>query len=64
MNGPAPLEGAGPFAHAAGFANPLGSAVRNSFALAVGTGHGEDYVPRLSDIIAELNGLERERPGG
>jgi 3-hydroxyisobutyrate dehydrogenase-like beta-hydroxyacid dehydrogenase len=52
------------FAHAAGFANPLGSAVRNSFALAVGTGHGEDYVPRLSDIIAELNGLGQERPGG
>jgi hypothetical protein len=34
--------------------------VRNSFALAVGTGHGDDYVPMLSDIVAELNGIKRE----
>ena len=44
------------FAQALGVANPVGAAVRNSFALAVGTGHAEDYVPMLSDIIAELNG--------
>jgi 3-hydroxyisobutyrate dehydrogenase-like beta-hydroxyacid dehydrogenase len=43
-------------ANAAGMANPIGSAVRNSFALAVGTGRAEDYVPMLSDIIAEANG--------
>lgn len=48
------------FANAAGVANPVGSAVRNSFALAVGTGHGQDYVPMLSDVIAEVNGIERE----
>jgi 3-hydroxyisobutyrate dehydrogenase-like beta-hydroxyacid dehydrogenase len=48
------------FANAAGLANPLGAAVRNSFALAVGTGHGEDYVPMLSDVIAELNGIGHE----
>lgn len=45
------------FANATGLANPLGAAVRNSFALAVGTGHGEDYVPMLSDVVAELNGV-------
>jgi 3-hydroxyisobutyrate dehydrogenase-like beta-hydroxyacid dehydrogenase len=50
------------FANAAGLANPLGAAVRNSFALAVGTGHGEDYVPMLSDVIAELNGIAYEVP--
>ena len=44
------------FAQALGVANPVGAAVRNSFALAVGTGHAEDYVPMMSDIVAELNG--------
>jgi 3-hydroxyisobutyrate dehydrogenase-like beta-hydroxyacid dehydrogenase len=51
------------FAQAAGLANPLGAAVRNSFALAVGTGHGDDFVPMLSDVVAGLNGLEEERTG-
>ncbi|WP_349262484.1 NAD(P)-dependent oxidoreductase [Geminicoccus sp.] len=46
------------FANAVGLANPVGAAVRNSFALAVGTGHGDDYVPMLSDIIAKTNGIE------
>jgi 3-hydroxyisobutyrate dehydrogenase-like beta-hydroxyacid dehydrogenase len=45
------------FASAASFANPMGAAVRNSFALAAGAGRGEDYVPQLSDIVAELNGV-------
>jgi 3-hydroxyisobutyrate dehydrogenase-like beta-hydroxyacid dehydrogenase len=45
------------FANATGTANPLGAAVRNSFALAVGAGRGDDYVPMLSDIIADLNGV-------
>jgi 3-hydroxyisobutyrate dehydrogenase-like beta-hydroxyacid dehydrogenase len=45
------------FASAASFANPMGAAVRNSFASAAGLGRGEDYVPQLSDIIAELNGV-------
>lgn len=44
------------FAQAMGVANPVGAAVRNSFAMAVATGHGEDYVPMLSDIVAGLNG--------
>lgn len=48
------------FANSVGLANPVGAAVRNSFALAVGTGRGDDYVPMLSDIVAELNGIRRD----
>lgn len=46
------------FANAANAANPLGAVVRNSFAQAVGAGRGEDYVPMLSDFIAEANGVK------
>lgn len=45
------------FANAAGAVNPLGAAVRNSFAVATATGHGDDFVPMLSDVIAGLNGV-------
>jgi len=45
-------------ADAHGLANPVGNAVKNSFALAVNTGHADDYVPMLSDIITGLNGVE------
>lgn len=45
------------FANASGAANPIGAAVRNAFAQAVGAGRGEDYVPMLSDFIAEANGI-------
>ena len=45
------------FAQAAGVANPVGAVVRNGFATAVATGHGEKFVPALSDIIAGLNGV-------
>ena len=45
------------FANASGAANPLGAAVRNSFALAAGAGHERDFVPMLSDVIAGLNGV-------
>lgn len=44
-------------ANAAGIANPVGNAVKNSFAGAVANGKGEDYVPMLSDWIAGLNGV-------
>lgn len=44
------------FANEAPLANPLGAAVRNSYAVAVGMGRGDDYIPMLSDIVAELNG--------
>ena len=43
-------------ADAAGLANPVGNAVKNSYALAVAAGKGEDYVPMLSDWVAGLNG--------
>lgn len=46
------------FAQATDVANPLQSAVRNSFATAIGQGRGDDYVPMLSDIIAGLNGVK------
>lgn len=50
------------YASAARIPNPLGAAARNAFALAVSTGHGDDYVPMLSDVIAELSGVAAE-PG-
>jgi 3-hydroxyisobutyrate dehydrogenase-like beta-hydroxyacid dehydrogenase len=50
------------FAQAAGVANPIGAAVRNGFATAVATGHGQKFVPALSDIIAGLNGVSLTEP--
>jgi 3-hydroxyisobutyrate dehydrogenase-like beta-hydroxyacid dehydrogenase len=50
------------FAQSAGVANPIGAAVRNSFASAVATGHGEAFVPALSDVIAGLNGVSLTNP--
>ena len=44
------------FAQALGVANPVGAAVRNSFAQAVAAGGGQDYVPMLADIVARWNG--------
>lgn len=44
------------FAQALGVANPMGAAVRNGLATAAGTGHAQDYVPMLSDIVAAMNG--------
>jgi 3-hydroxyisobutyrate dehydrogenase-like beta-hydroxyacid dehydrogenase len=43
-------------ADSGGVANPIGNAVKNAFALAVNAGRGEEYVPMLSDVVAELNG--------
>ncbi|KQS83028.1 3-hydroxyisobutyrate dehydrogenase [Rhizobium sp. Leaf453] len=50
------------FAQSASVANPIGAAVRNSFATAVATGHGEAFVPALSDVIAGLNGVSLTDP--
>jgi 3-hydroxyisobutyrate dehydrogenase-like beta-hydroxyacid dehydrogenase len=44
-------------AEAAGVANPVGGAVKNYYAMAVAAGRGEDFVPMLSDFVAELNGV-------
>jgi 3-hydroxyisobutyrate dehydrogenase-like beta-hydroxyacid dehydrogenase len=49
------------FATNAGAANPVSAAVRNAYALAIGAGRGDDYVPMLSDIVAELNGIGPEK---
>ena len=46
------------FANASNAANPVGAAVRNAFAQAVGAGRGDDFVPMLSDFIAESNSLK------
>lgn len=43
-------------ADSVGLANPMGNAAKNAFATAVGTGRGDDFVPMLSDVVAELNG--------
>jgi 3-hydroxyisobutyrate dehydrogenase-like beta-hydroxyacid dehydrogenase len=43
---------------AAGTANPVGAAIRNYYAAAVAAGRGEDYVPMLSDFVAEQNGVK------
>jgi len=50
------------FATNAGAANPISAAVRNAYALAIGAGRGDDYVPMLSDIVAELNGIAPKKP--
>jgi 3-hydroxyisobutyrate dehydrogenase-like beta-hydroxyacid dehydrogenase len=49
-------------AEAAGIANPVGSAVKNYFALAQASGRGEDFVPMLADFVAALNGVVLDTP--
>ena len=46
------------YANASGTANPLGAAVRNSFALAAGAGRADDFVPMRSDVVAGMNGVK------
>ena len=43
---------------AVGVANPVGNAIKNSFALAVSAGAAEEYVPMLATHIARLNGVD------
>ncbi|MBL9060003.1 MAG: NAD(P)-dependent oxidoreductase, partial [Mangrovicoccus sp.] len=43
---------------ATGTLNPLGAAVRNTFAHVEATGHGGDYVGMLADHVARLSGIE------
>jgi len=47
------------FAYSVALATPVGAAARNSFATAVNIGRGDDYVPMLSDVVAEINGIGR-----
>jgi 3-hydroxyisobutyrate dehydrogenase-like beta-hydroxyacid dehydrogenase len=44
-------------ADSAKIANPVGNAVRNSYAIAVNQGRDQENVPMLSDAIVQLNGL-------
>lgn len=48
-------------ADGAGVANPMGSAVKNSFAMAVNTGGdgAQDYVPHLVDYVARANAVTK-----
>ena len=47
-------------ADAAGAANPIGNAAKNSYAMACANGGdgAEDYVPHLVDYVGRLNGIE------
>lgn len=45
-------------ADAARLSNPVGNAVKNSYAIAAAQGRGQEYVPMVSDAIAELNGVK------
>lgn len=47
-------------ADAAGLANPLGNAVKNSYALAVTAAGADAYVPMLAEAIAKLNGVSHQ----
>lgn len=44
-------------ADAVSMPNPVGNAVKNSYAMACASGMEQDYVPMLSDFIARLNGV-------
>lgn len=43
-------------ADAAGLVNPIGNAVKNTFAGAAATGRADHYVPMISDFVAVTNG--------
>jgi 3-hydroxyisobutyrate dehydrogenase-like beta-hydroxyacid dehydrogenase len=45
-------------ADAARLVNPVGNAVKNSYAVAKAQGRGQEFVPMVSDAIAELNGVK------
>ncbi len=45
-------------ANAATVFNPVGNAVKNTYALAVAQGHGDDNVPQVVDVIARMSGLD------
>lgn len=50
----------GAMADAAGVANPVGNAVKNSFALALNSGGdgNEDYIPMLPEYVGRANGVD------
>ena len=44
-------------ANEVGAVNPIGAAVRNTYTAATAQGRGEDYLPTISDFVAEQNGV-------
>lgn len=38
--------------------NSLSNAVKNTYALAVNDGRGEDYLPMIADVVAALNDVD------
>jgi 3-hydroxyisobutyrate dehydrogenase-like beta-hydroxyacid dehydrogenase len=50
----------GAMADAAGVANPIGNAVKNSFSLALNTGGdgAQDYIPMLPEYVGRANGVD------
>ena len=44
-------------ANEVGAVNPVGAAVRNTYTAATAQGRGKDYVPTISDFVAEQNGV-------
>ena len=47
-------------ANAVELANPMGNAVKGSYALAVAAGGAQDYVPMLASAVARRNGLDTD----
>lgn len=56
-NGHKDLRYLAAMANEAGAVNLLGSTVKNYFAAAEAAGMGDEYVPMLSDFVAEMNGV-------
>lgn len=54
------LEGV---ANAAGVPNPVGNAVKNVYASAVAAGRGDEYVPMISDWVADQNRVSLGKKG-
>lgn len=48
-------------ANESGVASHLSSAVKNNFATAEAIGRGDDYLPMIADVVAELNGIKKTR---
>ena len=50
-------------AGAAGIANSMGNAVKNSFGLALANGGEDLFVPMLAELVGKLNGVDLTPPG-
>ncbi|MBC7681668.1 MAG: NAD(P)-dependent oxidoreductase, partial [Ferruginibacter sp.] len=48
----------GSMADAAGIANSMGNAVKNSFGLALANGGDDLFVPMLPELVGKLNGVD------